>query len=610
MEPMNRFLTFKQKLILTYMVFIVLPMSVLGLGAYGLYSDAMEKKVSDFAQQVAVSTASNIEMYIRELEQFTLMPYYGRDFQDTLTDDRGADPLLSIEVKETIEKNFSFWQSQRGSVENISYFSKPGVGQERIYSLGYLPPDLEVGKLPWFETFSGSDEIVTYLSLHQPASTDLIQNTPPPKVFSLIRKIYKSSTILITSGFFQVDFTLEDIERIMSRVNREKNGSFLLIDRDGQIVYSGDPVNEQLLAHIAELPSDGQDRQIVSMGSQKNIVVHHPVGKMGWTVVGYVPVSQIVFGIMQVRNSMILIGVVCIVLALIVSTGISYQITKPIYKLISLIKRVETEDFQIQYDNPPRNEIGQLIRSFIRMSRRLDETIRNLYQAEIVRQESELQALKSQINPHFLFNTLETIKMKAEIDEADATVDMITALGKLVKTSLHAGNDFNIFREEREYLNNYFYIQDNRYASRFDMTIDVEEELMEWYIPKLLIQPLVENAFYHGLEMKQGKGKLSVAIGREESHVKVVVTDDGLGMSPERLLRLRQSLDDGKQRLSQDEKSIGLANVFARIGLYFGSPYTMHIDSRPGEGTEIVLLLPPIKSESEVNIYVSRHNRG
>jgi Predicted signal transduction protein with a C-terminal ATPase domain len=606
---MNRFLTFKQKLILTYMVFIVLPMSVLGLGAYRLYSDAMEKKVSDFAQQVAVSTASNIEMYIAELEQFTLMPYYNPDFQDMLTENKDPDPLLSLEVKKTVEKNFSFWQSQRDSVENISYFSKPGVGRERIYNLGYLPPDLEVDKLPWFESFDGSDDIVTYLSLHQPAPTDLIQNTPPPKVFSLIRRIYQSSTILITSGYFQVDFTLEDIERIMSRVNREKNASYLLMDKEGQIVYAGDPVDERLLPHIVELPSDVPSRQIVNTGNQKHIVVHHPVGKMGWTVVGYVPVSQIVSGIIQVRNSMILIGAVCIAFALIVSTGISYQITKPIYKLISLIKRVETEDFQIQYDNPPRNEIGQLIRSFIRMSRRLDETIRNLYQAEIVRQESELRALKSQINPHFLFNTLETIKMKAEIDEADGTVDMITALGKLVKTSLHAGNDFNTFREEREYLINYFYIQENRYASRFDMTIDVEEGLLDWYIPKLLIQPLVENAFYHGLEMKQGKGKLSVSIAREGACVKVAVTDDGLGIPPERLLHLRHNLDDGKQRGSQDERSIGLANVSARIRLYFGSPYTMRIDSLPGEGTEVVLLLPPIKSESEVNIYVSRHNR-
>ncbi|MFB9275636.1 sensor histidine kinase [Cohnella cellulosilytica] len=606
---MNRFLTFKQKLILTYMVFIVLPMSVLGLGAYGLYSNAMEKKVSGFAQQVAVSTASNIEMYIRELEQFTLMPYYNPDFQDLLTDDKQLDSLLSLELKKTVEKNFSFWQSQRDSVENISYFSKPGVGQKRIYSLGYLPPDLTADKLPWYDAFGSTDQRVTFLSLHQSAQDEPIQNTPPPKVFSLIRKIYKSSTLLVTSGYFQVDFTLEDIERIMGRVNGEKNGSFLLIDQDDQLVYAGDPVDERLMSHIAELPSDSQEPQIVTAGKQKNIVVHHPVGKMGWTVVGYVPVSQLVSGIIQVRNSMILIGVVCIVCALLVSTGISYQITKPIYKLISLIKRVETEDFQIEYDNPPRNEIGQLIRSFIRMSRKLDETIRNLYQAEIVRKESELRALKSQINPHFLFNTLETIKMKAEIDEADATVDMITALGKLVKTSLNAGNDFNTFREEKDYLINYFYIQENRYSSRLGMTIDVEEGLMDFYIPKLLIQPLIENAFYHGLEMKQGKGKLAVSIAREGTFVKVTVADDGLGMPPERLQRLRQSFEAGKRGLSQNEQSIGLVNVFSRIRLYFGDPYTMLIDSRPGEGTEVVLLLPLIKSESEVNVYVSRHNR-
>jgi len=604
---MNRFLTFKQKLVLTYIVFIVLPMSVLGLGAYRLYSDAMEKKVSDFVQQVAVSTASNIEMYIRELDQFTLMPYYNRELQDMLTDGKLLDPLQSIEVKETIEKNFSFWQSQRESVENITYFSRPGAGQRRVYSIGHA--NVKIEETQWYRAFGRSDEIMTHLSLHQPQGMGFVQNNEPNKVFSLIRKIYYPSTILETAGYFQVDFTLEDIARIMNSVNREKNGSFFLIDREEQVVFASDPVDEQLMNRVHDLQENSQSPQIVRMDNQNTIVVRHPVGKMDWTVVGYVPVSQIVSGITYVRNSMILIGLVCMVLAIIITTGISYQITKPIYKLISLIKRVETEDFQIQYDNPPRNEIGQLIRSFIRMSRRLDETIRNLYQAEIVRKESELRTLKSQINPHFLFNTLETIKMKAEIDEADATVDMITALGKLVKSSVHPGNDFITFREEREYLLNYFYIQENRYGTRFDITIHVDEELIDLYIPKLLIQPLVENAFYHGLEMKQGKGKLSVTIMQEENHVKVIIADDGLGIPLEQLQQIRHKLSMGTLKPTYDDKSIGLTNVAARIQLYFGSPYSMEIESRFGLGTEIVLLLPRIKSESEVDTYVSRYNR-
>lgn len=586
-------------------------MSVLGLGAYWLYSEAMEKKVSDFVQQVAVSTSSNIEMYIRELEQFTLMPYYNRELQDMLTaGEPSDDALLDEDIEQTIEKNFSFWQSQRGSIENITYFSKPGEGPRRIYSLGYLLPGLAAEQMPWYDAFDSSDAIVATLSLHRPESNQLVQNGEPLQVFSLIRKIYYSSTILRTAGYFQVDFTLDDIERIMSRVNKEKNGSFFVLDRDGQIVYADDPVKQELLASLAGLPSDSSGPQIISLDNRKTIVVRHPVGKMDWTVVGYVPVSSIVSGIASVRNSMLLIGIACVAFALIVSTGISYRMTKPIYRLISLIKRVEKEDFQIEYDNPPRNELGQLIRSFIRMSRRLDETIRHLYQAEIVRKESELQALKSQINPHFLFNTLETIKMKAEIDESDGTVDMITALGKLVKSSLHAGSDFITLQEEREYLMNYFFIQENRYGGRFDIALQVDDELLPSYIPKLLVQPLIENAFYHGLEMKPGKGRLAVSIAAHGEDVQVTVADDGLGMEPELLQRLRRQIGAETLKPPQEESSIGLVNVAARIQLYFGPPYSMQIDSRPGHGTKVKLLLPRIASESEVELYVSRYRRG
>ncbi|MFC3801100.1 sensor histidine kinase [Cohnella sp. GCM10012308] len=606
---MKRILAFKQKLVLTYVIFIVLPMSVLGLGAYRLYSQAMENKVSDFVQQVAVSTSSNIEMYIRELEQFTLMPYFNRELQDMLTIPLSNEEQTNKDIKQTLEQNFSFWQSQRGSIENITYFSKPGEGARRIYSLSFQP-GLSIEQMPWYEAFDGSDAIVTTMSLHRPEANQLVQNGEPLQVFSLIRRIYYATTLLKTAGYFQVDFTLEDIERIVSRVNSEKNGSFFVMDEDKQVVYADDPVKPELLAYVSGLQAGSAGPQIIDLDKRKTIVVQHPVGKMGWTVVGYVPVSRIVSGIASVRNSMLLIGLVCIAIALAVSTGISYSMTKPIYRLISLIKRVEREDFQIEYDNPPRNELGQLIRSFIRMSKRLDETIRHLYQAEIVRKESELQALRSQINPHFLFNTLETIKMRAELDEADDTVDMITALGKLVRSSLQSGSDFITLQEEKDYLINYFLIQENRYGGRFDITVRIEEALLSSYIPRLLVQPLIENAFYHGLEMKQGKGKLSVSITAEPDGVKIVVADDGLGIPIDRLLELQRQTGAETLKPLHEGGSIGLVNVAARIQLYFGLPNAMHIDSRPGHGTEVILLLPLIASESEVERYVSRYHRG
>ncbi len=609
-NALKKIWTFKQKLVLTYVIFIVLPMSVLGLGAYRLYSQAMEKKVSDFVQQVAVSTSSNIEMYIRELEQFTLMPYYNRELQDMLTAGVATGESPDADIKLTLEKNFSFWQSQRGSIENITYFSKPGEGARRIYSLSYLLPGLSIEQMPWYKTFDNSDALLATLSLHRPEASQLVQNGEPLQVFSLIRRIYYTSTILNTAGYFQVDFTLEDIERIMSRVNSEKNGSFFVIDADKQVVYADDPVNPELLTSVTGLEAGADGPRIIDLDKRKTIVVQHPVGKMGWTVVGYVPVSRIVSGIASVRNSMLLIGIVCIAIALAVSTGISYSMTKPIYRLISLIKRVEREDFQIDYDNPPRNELGQLIRSFIRMSRRLDETIRHLYQAEIVRKESELQALRSQINPHFLFNTLETIKMRAELDEADDTVDMITALGKLVRSSLQSGSDFISLQEEKDYLMNYLLIQENRYGGRFDISVRVEEALLSHYIPRLLVQPLIENAFYHGLEMNQGKGRLTVEITAGPGALKVLVADDGLGMPLDRLLELRRLIGMETLRPQQGGGSIGLVNVAARIQLYFGPPYAMNIDSRPGQGTEVTLLLPLIANESEVERYVSRYHRG
>lgn len=607
---LRSFVSFKQKLIMTYMIFIVLPLSILGFGAYHFSSQAMEKKISDFAEQIAVSTASSVKMYIQELEKFTLQPYYHRELQDMMTIEQTSNSLSELDKKEFIEKNFSLWQSQRDSVEGIYYFAFPGTDHKRIYNQGYLPPDFTVEMMPWYKEFSRSSDNITFLSLHrQIINNNFYDENDEPKVFSLVRKIYKSTTMLEYAGYFEVDFKLDDIKKMMDLVNVEKNGSFIIMDNDQQVVYAHDSVDEQILTNLPVISAEQQGQQIIKIGKQKNIVVHTKVGQYGWTVVGFVPVAEIVAGIVSVRNSMILLGLVCIIIAIVISTGISYQITKPIYRLIALIKRVEMEDFQIEYINPPRNEIGHLIQSIIRMSRKLDETIRNLYQAEIVRKESELQALKSQINPHFIFNTLEMIKMKAEIDEADSTVEMITALGKLVRSSVFVGNDFITFREEMANLKNYFYIQENRYATRFEMIVEVEDGILDWYLPKIMIQPLVENAFYHALEMKQGKGKLSVIVQKQLNHVIVQVIDDGLGISKERLQQLMLQLQNSLSYTAISKKSIGLANVYARMQLYFGNDYRMEIKSEQGTGTEITLMLPIIQSESEVNVYVSRHNR-
>ncbi|MDG0813429.1 sensor histidine kinase [Cohnella rhizosphaerae] len=200
--------------------------------------------------------------------------------------------------------------------------------------------------------------------------------------------------------------------------------------------------------------------------------------------------------------------------------------------------------------------------------------------------------------------------MRAELDEADDTVDMITALGKLVRSSLRSGSDFITLQEEKDDLMNYLLIQENRYGGRFDISVRVEEALLSHYIPRLLVQPLIENAFYHGLEMNPGKGRLTVAITAEPGAIKVLVADDGLGMPLDRLLELRRLIGMETLRPQQDGGSIGLVNVAARIQLYFGPPFAMNIDSRPGQGTEVTLLLPLIANESEVERYVSRYHRG
>lgn len=311
-------------------------------------------------------------------------------------------------------------------------------------------------------------------------------------------------------------------------------------------------------------------------------------GLTGWETYSVVSTDDFFPQAEKLRES--IMGFVILAL-LVASAGIyilSYTFTKPIGKLKNAMKQVEAGDFEVQVSSNARDEIGQLIHSFNYMVSRLRQLIMEVYQQKLAQKNAELTALQAQINPHFLYNTLDSINwMLIEKEEWEIS-DVVVSLGDILKYSLHGEEMLVLFEEELKYIESYLCIQKNRLEDRLTVHMEIEEETKLCLVPKLILQPIVENAIIHGIEKKKETGIVWIRAGVREGILTIQVTDDGTGMKPERLMQFRESI------VSEDAggKHIGMRNVHRRIQLHFGEAYGLKIDSEWEKGTTVTILLP------------------
>lgn len=263
--------------------------------------------------------------------------------------------------------------------------------------------------------------------------------------------------------------------------------------------------------------------------------------------------------------------------------------TKPITDLVTVTDRVSRGDLAARSDNTSTDEVGELSKSMNQMIEKINELLSQITKEQIRIREAELELLQLQINPHFLYNTLDTIIWLAEGGDEKRVVGMVKSLSAFFRTSLSRGRDIITIREELLHAKSYLEIQQFRYQDILDYEIDVPEEFNEYTIPKITIQPLIENALYHGIKNKRGGGRIVIKARKESNDLVISVTDDGIGMTKERLDEVVAGL--GKKQPA-DSAIYGLYNVNERIRLKFGEKYGITLHSVYGEGSTCNILLP------------------
>ncbi|MFD2332722.1 sensor histidine kinase [Cohnella sp. GCM10020058] len=411
---------------------------------------------------------------------------------------------------------------------------------------------------------------------------------PGQPVFSFVRRI--GGTTAAAGGTLIIDFKIDVLQDLLKNIfllgdiYNDYASGVIITDRNGQILYPyaagpfGASDYERLKAHYA--------------------LIQRYDKTTDWNFTAYFLKSELYKPIHGVRKAALTITLVSIAFCLAASLLISNFISKPISQLRQLMRKVGRGDFDVHYKGRSRDEIGALGNGFNTMVGRIQDLVGQVYEEQGHKRRAEIAAMQSQINPHFLYNTLESINSIARRTGQREISRMIVLLGKLLRMSIGTFEDMILLGSEVDYAAHYLEIHKLRMKEGFDYALEFEQGMLELYTIKWILQPVVENAVIHGLDPRRRGGSIRVNGWIEDDEIRISVSDQGVGMRPEDVSRLNFDLEHRALDMTKHQGKVGLFNVQSRIRLHYGTPYSIQADSVWGEGMTVTFRLPRRESSN------------
>lgn len=392
-------------------------------------------------------------------------------------------------------------------------------------------------------------------------------------------------------GVVLVDMKLDMIRNLIEDVKPGKTGFVYILDSNGEIVYA--PVNKVVYRIKNKwLLNPGSKMMIKNINGTDYEIMYMVSSYTGWKTVGVFPLDESRKVATYIMYYSLLIAIITIIISCILSFIFTKSIVKPISKLRRLMKMTEAGNLNVHFNSKYHDEIGQLGNSFNNMIKQIKNLINIVQTEEKNKRKAEINILQAQIKPHFLYNTLDTIQWMAQEHNADDIIEIVENLTNLLRTSLSNGAEIIKVSQEVDLVKSYLTIQKIRYGDKLNYSIKVDDDVMDYNIIKLILQPLVENAIYHGIKEKRGNGLITILGEKKDGKLHFVVTDDGVGMHESKLKEINNMLKS--TNTSGNDINYGIYNVNEKIRLTYGDEFGLRYESAYGEGTVVDIWHPII----------------
>ncbi|WP_340023861.1 sensor histidine kinase [Paenibacillus sp. FSL K6-1096] len=596
----------RTRLLLLFTMLTLLPLSVQGMVTYRHFSSTLNVKTRQFTVDIAGQVNANLDRLLKDMERLSLMPLYDEQVLSILAKYDGSMGSGRWALSDDYQKMKLYTSAQaydRPEIRGIHLLSNSGTLFSNVEPLA-VNTSWDARGDEWFSNLEGSDGEWIILPPHHPsyyAGTD-------PSLYISIARVIKEPITLRRLGYMLIDVKQEAFGSVFSKLKIEQSTSLIIIDGEQRLLYErkaddGPSAYGGLIdsGRIKELHSGERER----LGGTDYLFVSHKSPYSGLSVIGLTPI-----GVIQKESRALMIftlwlALFCLVTVLLLAYMVSYRITLPLVELKSNMLRVERGDFNKRISPLGGDEFGQLGRGFNKMMDEINRLFHEVLVTRLREKEAELSALQSQINPHFIYNTLESINMMAVQRRHDEVSDMVSALGKLLRYTIDKAGRLVSLGEEIAFVDSYIRIQQIRYGGKLTVHNEIEEEVLHLHIPKLTIQPLVENAIDHGLAGREEGGTIWVSALRFDNELLITVRDDGNGLEEKELAALNREIEQDPSMESlrrSDEDSLGLRNIGQRIKLLYGEGGSLTVDGSPGQGLAVTIMITIPESGGEEDV--------
>lgn len=566
-----------------YLYFTISALTALvlmGISFYGRLVSQMTSVIQEENQTMLAQVNHSVDSYLRTIMKLSDSLYY-----DVIKNADLSDESIHSELN-------LLYDSSRDYVSNIALFSKDGELVDTVPA-ARIKTDLDVTKEEWFSDTLERTENLHFTTPHVQYIFDNDENQYT-WVITLTRAVELTRGVSTEQGILLIDITYGSLKQLLDSITMGNHGYLYMISSGGQLIYhpqmqliDAGQLEENIQAAVGY--RDGNYRESYQ-GRIRDVTVKS-VGYTGWKLVGVTPEQDSYLNTLKTKLFMVFLVGLFLLILMIINASISSRITVPIRELEKSVNALETGNLDAEVYQGGSYEIRHLGRSIGDMAKQIKVLMQDIVAEHESKRKSEFDTLQSQINPHFLYNTLDIIVWMIENEQKSEAVKVVTALARFFRISLSKGKSIITVRDELEHVRNYLMIQQMRFKNKFTYTIDAAPEVLGLASLKLMLQPLVENAIYHGMEFKDGDGIIAVTAVQKEDGLWFTIQDNGLGMTEEQVESL---LTEHAHVSSKRGSGIGVKNVNERIRLYFGNEYGLSIESEPDEGTTIRIHLPAV----------------